>query len=198
MRARHIHAGPPLALLTFLPLTIIATPRVTDDLLLPLRIPQQRCPDFAPGNLIIPPSIQQPATKCSWHEILKCGAEEIECGPICVGTVQGANPTILLLQCRTCLSPSTVTHCATCFGTHIPTGFSPQTYASAPSISHNQLCSTAKAIPEAGCIVQGFCPDDPPPPPSSSTSEDSKDPMAVVAQIIEDLGPSAVPYVEVQ
>ncbi|KAL8753240.1 MAG: hypothetical protein Q9199_005187 [Rusavskia elegans] len=201
MRSRQVHTGFSLALCTYLPFTI-ATPKVADDLLLPLRIPQQRCHNFSSSDIILPPSVPKPATKCSWKDILDCGAHEINCGQICVGTVQRVPTTIspLSLQCRTCLSPSIISHCATCFGTTILTGFTPQTY-SAPSITRDALCSAAKAIPEANCIVQGFCADggdrQTPPAPSDQEANDT-DPLAVVEQMIANLGPDAVGDVDVQ
>ncbi|KAL8753378.1 MAG: hypothetical protein Q9184_005441, partial [Pyrenodesmia sp. 2 TL-2023] len=60
-------------------------------------------------------------------------------------------------QCSVCLTPATVFHCALCFGTYVPTGQAPRPHSSLPSVSRDQLCAAAKEIPEAECIVEGFC-----------------------------------------
>ncbi|KAL8681878.1 MAG: hypothetical protein Q9186_002035 [Xanthomendoza sp. 1 TL-2023] len=105
-----------------------------------------------------------------------------------------ANIPNLPPPCRDCLKPAQISHCAACFGTHVPTGFSPQSYGSSPSISRDQICAAAKQIPEAGCIVESFCPKDSLP----SAPIESPDPLAVVEQIIADLGENAVGGVDVQ
>ncbi|KAL8713606.1 MAG: hypothetical protein Q9220_002468 [cf. Caloplaca sp. 1 TL-2023] len=75
-------------------------------------------------------------------------------------------------QCSACLSPALLSHCVICFGTHVPAGFTPQTYPSGqnPNITRSQLCDVAKQIPEADCVVKGFCDPDAEPSASSSSS----------------------------
>ncbi|KAL9633178.1 MAG: hypothetical protein Q9204_003504 [Flavoplaca sp. TL-2023a] len=201
MRPKRIYANVPLALRTCLPFTV-ATPRVADTLLLPLRIPQQQCHNFASQDLTIPPSVPKPATKCSWKDILECGTQTINCGQICVETVQRvpSNPPLPSPQCHACLSASTISHCANCFGTRVPTGFTPQTYVNAPSITRKALCSAAKVMPEANCIVEGFCTDEDLPTPREEGEEEegNADPLARVNEIIAELGPDAVGDVDVQ
>lgn len=68
----------------------VATPKVSDTLLLPLRIPSQRCSNFNSTNLKIPSSLDPPKTNCPWTDILECAAEEINCGQVCLGTKQRA------------------------------------------------------------------------------------------------------------
>ncbi|CAL8579842.1 hypothetical protein XPA_005573 [Xanthoria parietina] len=193
MRSRQMQTGFSLALFTYLPFAI-ATPKVADNLLLPLRIPQQGCHSFSSNDIKPPSSVPNPATNCSWKDILDCGAQEINCGQICLGTVQRVPTALppLSPQCRTCLSPSTVSHCAACFGTHIPTGFTPSTHASAPSITRDDICSAAKAIPGASCVAEAFCPEE------EEDNNDTPDPLAAVEQIIAGLGPNAVGDVDVQ
>ncbi|KAI4224778.1 MAG: hypothetical protein L6R36_004411 [Xanthoria steineri] len=210
MRSRQMQTGFSLAI-CYLPFTI-ATPKVADNLLLPLRIPQQGCHKFSSYEIKSPSSVPNPATNCSWKDILDCGAQEINCGQICLGTVQRVPTAISPLspQCRTCLSPSTISHCAACFGTHIPTGFTPSTHASAPSITRDDLCAAAKAFPGANCIAEAFCPEaeDGKIPPTASNEEeeeeddddesDATNPLAAVEQIIAGLGSDAVGDVDVQ
>ncbi|KAI4188281.1 MAG: hypothetical protein L6R41_002232 [Letrouitia leprolyta] len=106
-------------------------------------------------------------------------------------------------QCSACLSPTTVAHCALCWGSHIPTGQAPRPYSSLPSISRDELCKTAKQIPEARCIVDGFCPSaasvDSSFPPDGNSSEDLQPSgLALIEQIIAELGSDAVGYVGVK
>lgn len=68
-------------------------------------------------------------------------------------------------------------------------------YSSLPSISRDDLCAAAKKIPQAGCIVDGFCPAAKN-SLSSGTTESSE--LALIEQIIADLGNSAIGQVDVQ
>lgn len=185
-----------LALLLRLPHTL-AIPKVTDTLLLPLRIPPTQCLDFTTAKINIPTSLGNPATQCSWPDILQCAASEINCGQECVETVQRVQTDIppLSPQCSSCLSASTVSHCAICWGTHIPNGQAPRPYSSLPSISRDELCAAAKQVPEAGCIADGFCP-----AASAASSGEDTEPsgLALIEQIIAELGGGAVGNIDVK
>ncbi|KAI4089274.1 MAG: hypothetical protein LQ344_005492 [Seirophora lacunosa] len=73
-------------------------------------------------------------------------------------TSRPADIPTLSPQCSACLTPATVSHCAVCWGTRIPLGQAPHPYSSLPSVSRDDLCTAARQIPDAECIVDAFCP----------------------------------------
>ncbi|KAL9584093.1 MAG: hypothetical protein Q9203_004806, partial [Teloschistes exilis] len=160
MRPRPLLIKPSVTIfLSCLSIIATATPRVFDALLLPLRIPPQQCFNFNASAIAPPPNLEPPTTQCTWADIFECAAKAINCGQICLETTQRVPSDISIRvpppQCSACLSSATISRCALCYGTHIPTG-----QASAPSaISRTQLCVAAQKIPQAKCIADGLCSD---------------------------------------
>ncbi|KAL9010390.1 MAG: hypothetical protein Q9173_004670 [Seirophora scorigena] len=108
-------------------------------------------------------------------------------------TSRPADIPTLSPRCSACLAPATVSHCAVCWGTHIPLGQAPHPYSSLPSVSRDDLCAAARQIPHAECIVDAFCPAAEHDAPAEGEPGD----LALIEDIIAGLG-GAVGTVDVQ